>query len=185
MQRGINMGLFDSLLKRTTRSVTNSVSNRVSNAVGNAVSNAVGGALEKALGNVTGQKPAQAQQTAAPAQQSGSQAAQNTCTAASTEPAANKLRRILASEFSSYEVKENVSPTTIGGTGKFMNYSFGVYSGGQPKLFIMLIGKTTCSTRTYRWSKEQAQRNGITMINFIEHYPNEEEYVINRLHRYL
>lgn len=100
-------------------------------------------------------------------------------------PAATKIRKVLASSFSQYEVKENISPSTIGGTGKFMNYSFGVYSAGNPKLFIMLVGKTTCSTRLYRWSKEQAEKQGVKMINFVSHYPNNEKYIEERLKQYL
>ena len=96
-----------------------------------------------------------------------------------------KIRAVLAESFPQYEVRENVSPATIGGQGRFMNYSFGVYSAGAPKLFIMLVGKTTCSTRLYRWSKEQAQRSGVTMINFVEHYPNNVNYIRERLQKYL
>ena len=96
-----------------------------------------------------------------------------------------KLREVLASEFASYTVKENVSPATIGGTGKFMNYSFAVYQGETPKLFMMIIGKTTCTHREYRWSKEQAAKAGVTMINFMAHEPNSVLYIKTRLHKYL
>lgn len=99
--------------------------------------------------------------------------------------AAVKIRKVLAESFPQYEVRENVSPTTIGGTGRFMNYSFAVYSAGSPKLFIMLVGKTTCSTRLYRWSSEQAGKAGVTMINFVQHYPNNVNYIKNRLQSYL
>lgn len=96
-----------------------------------------------------------------------------------------KLLGILSSEFAGYTVRENVSPATIGGSGRFMNYSLAVYSGETPKLFIMIIGKTTCSHREYRWSKDEAAKQGIPLINFIEHYPNETGYISQRLHRYL
>lgn len=99
--------------------------------------------------------------------------------------AAGKIRKVLAESFPQFEVKENVSPTTLGGSGRFMNYSFGVYFAGMPRLFIMLVGKTTCSTRLYRWSREQALKSSVTMINFVEHYPNEPEYIRNRLKQYL
>lgn len=99
--------------------------------------------------------------------------------------AAVKIRQVLAENFSNYEVRENVSPATIGGTGNFMNYSFAVYSAGAPKLFIMLIGKTTCAKRLYRFSKEQAAKAGVPMINFIEHYPNNVKYIQARLQKYL
>lgn len=99
--------------------------------------------------------------------------------------AAVKIGKVLSESFSQYEVKTNVSPVTIGGTGRFMNYSFGVYQGGNPVLFIMLVGKTTCSSRMYRWSKEQAERSGVKMINFVQHYPNNVNYIKNRLSQYL
>ncbi|MBQ6183049.1 MAG: zinc ribbon domain-containing protein [Clostridia bacterium] len=96
-----------------------------------------------------------------------------------------KLREVLASEFPAYTFRENVSPAEIGGTGKFMNYSFAVYKDNAPKLFMMIIGKTTCTHREYRWSKEQAQKAGVTMINFIRHEPNSVIYIKDRLHKYL
>ncbi len=97
----------------------------------------------------------------------------------------DKLREVLASEFPAYTFRENVSPTEIGGTGKFMNYSFAVYKDGEPKLFMMIIGKTTTSHREYRWSKEQAQKAGVTMLNFMRHEPNSVLYIKDRLHKYL
>ncbi len=100
-------------------------------------------------------------------------------------PIDKKISDILAEKFSQYEVSRDVSPTEIGGTGKFMNYSFGIYQNGSPKLFIMLTGKTTNNCRLYRWSKEQAAKAGITMINFVPHFPNRPEYVAERLAKYL
>jgi hypothetical protein len=96
-----------------------------------------------------------------------------------------KVLEVLSSEFPQYTVKENVSPTTLGGTGRFMEYSIVVYDGEEPKLIIMLIGKTTTSHREYRFSKEEAEKHNIAFINFIEHYPNTVEYITARLHKYL
>lgn len=97
----------------------------------------------------------------------------------------DKLRAVFKNEFSQYEIKENVSPTTIGGTGKFMPYSFGVYENGTPKLFIMVVANNTCKSRLYRWSKEEAEQNNISMINFVVNFENKIDYIINRLHQYL
>ncbi|MBQ3655733.1 MAG: hypothetical protein II956_02650 [Bacteroidales bacterium] len=96
-----------------------------------------------------------------------------------------KLKEVLKENFSQYDVCENVSPLTLGGTGKFMNYSFGIYSNGKPKLFIMIVGRNTCRYRLYRWSKEVAEKNSIPMINFLEHFPNEIKYIRERLSKYL
>ncbi len=96
-----------------------------------------------------------------------------------------RILKTLADEFPSYTVKENVSPTEFGGTGKFMNYSIVVCDADKPKLIMMLIGKTTTSHREYRFSREFAQQKGYTFINFVEHYPNTPEYISKRLHHYL
>ena len=96
-----------------------------------------------------------------------------------------KILEVIADEFPRYEVRENVSPTEIGGTGKFMNYSIVVYDGSLPKLFIMIIGKTTTAHREYRWSRQEAEKRGYTFLNFVEHYPNTAEYIKDRLHKYL
>ena len=96
-----------------------------------------------------------------------------------------RILEVLKNEFPNYTVKENVSPTTIGGQGRFMNYSIVAYDGDVPKLIMMLIGKTTTTHREYRWSREEAEKNGYPFINFIEHYPNTPEYISNRLHKYL
>lgn len=179
------MGLLKSL-------ITNGISNGISNGINKGIRDAVSGAVEKAikpvaqnLANQTANTLSKSASDINKATQELSSAAAQVKTAADGVEASVKIRKVLSESFPSYEVRENVSPTTIGGTGKFMNYSFGVYSGGAPKLFIMLVGKTTCSSRLYRWSKEQAQKSGVTMINFVQHYPNEVEYIRQRLAKYL
>ena len=174
------MGLLDNLIKRG-----------VSEGISKGIRDAVSGAVEKAVNPVAQQwanKTADDLNTAAKAVESSA----NEVRAAAEDlyeddglAAAVKIRKVLAEDFSQYEVKENVSPETIGGVGQFMNYSFGVYAAGTPVLFIMLVGKTTCSSRLYRWSKEAAAKNGTTMINFVEHYPNNVTYIKERLSQYL
>ena len=96
-----------------------------------------------------------------------------------------KIGEVIATEWPKYDLYEDVSPTRIGGTGRFMNYSIGVYDGDKPVLFIMIIGKETTRLRLYRWSKEQAEKAGVTMINFIGHAPNRYWYIKERLAKYL
>ena len=102
-----------------------------------------------------------------------------------TRTCREKILSVLAESFPQYEVRENVSPLTIGGEGRFMDYSIGVYENGVPKLFMMIIGKTTTSHREYRWSREEAEKRGYTFLNFVEHYPNRTDYIKDRLSQYL
>lgn len=102
-----------------------------------------------------------------------------------TRTAREKILQVLADEFPNYIVRENVSPRTIGGTGRFMDYSIAVYDNEKPVLFIMLIGKTTTSHREYKWSRQEAEKNGYNFINFVNHFPNTIPYITDRLHKYL
>ncbi len=103
---------------------------------------------------------------------------------ADTEPD-TKIRAVLQKEFPQYEVRENVSPETLGGTGKFLPYSFGVYENGVPRLFIMVVYRNTCASRLYRFSKEEATKNSVPLINFVYAFENRIDYIIQRLHEYL
>ena len=49
----------------------------------------------------------------------------------------------------------------------------------------MVVFSNDCALRTYRWSKEQAERAGVTMINFVAAFENRIDYIIDRLHQYL
>ena len=101
------------------------------------------------------------------------------------EDVRDKLLKVLAEGFPQCEVRENVSPLTIGAWGKPMDYSVGVYKDGEPALFIMFISRNTTRLRAYRWAKEAAAAKGIPMINFVRSYPNRYEYITERLHKYL
>jgi len=97
-----------------------------------------------------------------------------------------KLDAIFPAEFPSYQVQKDISPATMGATdAHLMPYSYVISQNGQVRLIVMRCDRNTCSTRAYRFSKEFALRNNITLINFLEQSPNEERYVIDRLHQYI
>ena len=96
-----------------------------------------------------------------------------------------RILEVLESEFPNYTVRQNVSPAEFGGTGRFMDYSIVVCDGNKPQLIIMVISKTTTAHREYRWTREEAKKQGITLINFVDHFPNNPKYISARLHKYL
>ena len=97
-----------------------------------------------------------------------------------------KLDKILPAEFAAYQVSKNVPPTTMGGVGpNMLPFSYVISQNGQVRLIIMRCYGNTCASRGYRFSKQFAESQGWTLINFLENSPNEEGYVINRLHRFL
>ncbi len=184
------MGFLDSLVKKSTRAITNAATSAAANAIGNAVGDAVGNVAQDLLGgarkngdnNALKSKSVQTESAAKKIEQENVPAGYE---AFARDYVDDKLRAILAKEFPQYQVRESVSPTELGGEGQFLSYDFGVYESGQPKLFIMIVSKNTCRSRRYRWSKEQAERAGVTMINFVGSFENRIDYVIDRLHQYL
>ena len=96
-----------------------------------------------------------------------------------------KLLQVLAEDFPRYTVYEDINPQTLGGKGRFMNYSIAVCEGNVIRLVIMIVGKTTATHREYRWSKEFAREHGVIFLNFVRHFPNSLPYIRDRLHQYL
>ncbi|MCQ2482925.1 MAG: hypothetical protein MJ153_05525 [Clostridia bacterium] len=85
------------------------------------------------------------------------------------------------SAYSSYEIKEDYS---FAGADA-QNASFAIFSNGAPKLYIMLVGKATCSSHAYLAAKRKAASDGVALVNFVEHFANEQEYVRTRIAEYL
>lgn len=97
-----------------------------------------------------------------------------------------RLLQVLAEEFPQYTVREELSPDILGAVGGgFMEISIAVFDGDTPLLFMMIIGKTTCAHKAYKLTKMWADDRNVPFINFIRHYPNEIEYIKDRLHKYL
>ncbi len=175
------MGLFDKLLKEGAEALKEAVSDE-NKEKASALFNSLKDTIQEHAGELKNYVDELSSQ---PAAQENSETPSMYTPMNDGKTCRQRILEVLADEFPQYTVRENVSPRTFGGTGRFMDYSIVVCDGEKPKLIMMLIGKTTASHREYRWSKEEAQKNGITFINFIEHYPNRPEYISQRLHKYL
>ena len=146
--------------------------------------NAAAKAINDAINSATGSNPAS---SPAPAPQ-GQPAGQPVPEAAYVPELTveQKLDKILASEFPSYQVAKNVDPRSMGATDTHLiPYPYVISQGGAVKLIIMLPDRNTCSTRGYRFARTFAEGRGITVINFLLNSKNEESYIIDRLHQYL
>lgn len=89
---------------------------------------------------------------------------------------ASVIRNAL-SGYSSYEVKEDYK---VAGDDA-MNASFAIFKDGAPKLYIMIVGRSTCSSHAYLEAKRKASSEGVQVVNFVEHFANEEKYVQDRI----
>ena len=111
---------------------------------------------------------------------------------------------IIATEFPQYGVAENVPVTDLAG---FANdsfqlyetrpyqaykaewgapYTFVLYADGGAKGIVMLgDGHSHCSNVKYLSSRAYAKKLGLPYINFYPQMPNERDYVISRIRKFL
>ena len=114
------------------------------------------------------------------------------------------FREILASEFAAYSVRENVPVTDVAG---FANDEFQLYrtrprqaykaEWGQPYTFLLeqagiprgvvMLGKGNShnSNVKYLIARMYAKKLGFAYINFYTQMPNERDYVIGRIRKFL
>lgn len=175
------MGLLDSIIRRATNRVANAAADKV---VDQMVDSIRGNGQNGRTGSQTNySQPNYNQQSSQQSYQQNANAGyQNDfCNEAECR---RRVLQCLNQNFGSYNIQENV-PSTIFGERGGLPYSIMVSQGSSPKLVIMIIGKTTVSRRNYRFSRQAAESKGVTLINFIGHYPNRPEYILNRLRQYL
>lgn len=153
------MGIFDRLLRDVTKK-------------------AVGDAIDSALGQNRNSSQPAPQPAYSPAAPSEPEYDNRTIE--------QKLDTILASFFSAYQVQKKVDPRSMGAVGKsLIPFDYVISQGGQIRLIVMTPGKNTCGTRGYRFTREFAQQNNLTLINFLQDSLNEESYITDRLHQYI
>ena len=114
------------------------------------------------------------------------------------------FKEILATEFSQYSVRENVAVTDVAGYARDefklyksrptqaykaewgQPYTFLLEQGGNPKGVVMLgNGHSHDSNVKYLIARMYAKKMGIPYINFYTQMPNEHDYVIGRIRKFL
>lgn len=114
------------------------------------------------------------------------------------------FKNIFGSDFSRFEVRENVPVTDIAGYAneKFQlyktrpyqaykaewgnPYTFGLYQNDEVKDLVMIgDGREMCKKVKYLISKMYAKKCNVPYITFWTEAPNEKDYVIMRINKYL
>jgi hypothetical protein len=91
---------------------------------------------------------------------------------------------ILKSAFYDCEIRENVLAEEInaGSAGcGYRNYDYVLYKGGKPAAAVMLTLAGHRYNRPYLGAKEMSVSAGVLFYNFYTNYPNDREYVVNRI----
>ena len=183
------MGFFDKIIKNGISSgITNGISNGISNGINNVLEGKVGEKLTEAmtpLGEAVS-RMAENATALADAQDDAIQSVKNANTYVPVESLIDgnveaNFSEVLSTEFTDYEIRKNVSPMEIGGSNAARTYTFGLYQGGVPKLFITLTPHNRYQNRPFREAKSACENNGIPFLNFFTHFSNEKTYVVNRI----
>ena len=114
------------------------------------------------------------------------------------------FRDIIKSDFAGYDVHENVPVTELAGnvSDEFKlyktrpsqaykaewgePYTFVMYQGGAPKGIVMLgDGHSHSANVKYLIARMYAKKLGLPYINFYTQMPNERDYVVGRIGKYL
>lgn len=97
----------------------------------------------------------------------------------------DKLEMCFHTHFSDYEVRKNVSPAEFGGEDAARHFTYVLYLCGEAKAVVMVTPHNQDAKKAYRLAQEAARKAGLPFINFFSHFDNREEYVFDRLSRYL
>lgn len=93
---------------------------------------------------------------------------------------------ILKSEFSQYNIQENVEAISSSGAGKgYRPYTYVLYKGGRAAAAIMLTPHNRDNNKAFRGAKNACSKAGVPFINFYTHFSNERNYVINRIKSFI
>lgn len=97
----------------------------------------------------------------------------------------DKLEACFSSHFPDYEVKRAVSPSEFGGSASARAFTYVLYLDGEAKAVVMVTRHNQDTKKEHRQAKDAADLAGLPFINFFSHFDNQEDYILNRLGRYL
>lgn len=97
----------------------------------------------------------------------------------------DKLEACFSVHFSDYEVRKDVSPTEFGGEDSARPFTYVLYLSGEAKAVVMVTRHNQDARKAYRLAQEAARKAGLPFINFFSHFDNREDYILDRLSKYL
>ena len=94
----------------------------------------------------------------------------------------SKIKHVVATEFTEYELRENVNSSELGGESGAASYTYGIYRNCAPVIMInVFTDRNEYKLKRYRLAKEAAEFSGVTYLRFFSHLPNEISYITERL----
>jgi hypothetical protein len=103
--------------------------------------------------------------------------------ASTDEHAAAYFEEILVSEFGDFELRKNVDPSELSGSGR--PYDFAFVKNDKIVAVIPLAKHNRINNAAWKDARATAERAGVAFINFHLHMPNQRDFVIDRIKRLL
>lgn len=96
----------------------------------------------------------------------------------------SRLEQVVATEYSTYELRQNVPSSEMFAEAGAVNYSYGIYQNGAPVAFINIIkNRNDYNLKGFRLAKEASESRGVPHMNFFSHLPNDTSYISERLRK--
>lgn len=97
----------------------------------------------------------------------------------------DKLESCFHTHFADYEIRRDVSPADFGGAADARCFTYVLYLNGEAKAVVMVTPHNQDARKAYRQAMDAANKAGLPFINFFTHFDNREDYILDRLSRYL
>lgn len=172
------MGFLNNLLKKETRKILSGVMDAVADNVVDAAKEALG---QKSSDNVFvesersyGGGAGSSFQVSADEEHCGGDA----------DVVAERIRKVLTSNYSGMELRKGVQSGTIGAGMISWNYTYGIYKDGIPVAMINLLeGHNDYKRKSVLQSKQACEDLRIGYVHFILHLPNRVSYIKQQLQK--
>ncbi len=160
------MGFLDNLLKREARKI-------IANVVDNVVDNALDSINDSMKFN-TSSSPMNTSSL-------GNNPDEEDC-GYNCSVVCDRVERIVASEWSGYELRKNIPAVELGADSNARDYSYGLYLNGVPKAMIIIIDiPSHYKKKDVRLAHEACERQHVFCMNLLLHLPNRYSYISKQL----
>ncbi|MBQ2803927.1 MAG: hypothetical protein IJF07_08530 [Lachnospiraceae bacterium] len=168
------MGFLDRLLKKEARKIISSVVDDVVDDVIDNIREKREGNSSSAAGTTKAATPSASKVT------SSTNPDEEWCE--SFEEICKRIEKVVAQEWTGYELRRNISSSEMGADVKARDYDYGLYLNGAPKAMITILHKPYHGRRSdNRLAHEACQNQGVFCMNLFTHLPNRYSYISEQL----
>lgn len=170
------MGFFDKIVSSVKKGITNAVTNKASNEA----EKKTGGFLDGIFGNKN-DNSCEEKDTAYKSGSNSSREERHVSTNLSPKAMPDYFNVIIRENFANYEINTNVPSSSLFGKSGARNYSYTLSLSGKVCACVMLTDHNRDNNVAFKNAKAFCAENNVPFINFYTHFPNEKDYVVERI----